>query len=155
VDWSSSARVARVSSSTSSRPSGPSQSPNKRASQVSMLSKDSNYEVRESNACMPVCPLRHFGPLPPIALSCSTTAKKKSPPSAQKEVGTNKTGSEQRYYARTVYHTKRMKNRGFTRLQHAHKGHREIGTEDMTFSSTFMLDGRERRDDYASTDRKG
>lgn len=67
----------------------------------------------------------------------------------------NKRGSEQRYYARTVYHTKSMKDRGFTRLQYAHKGRREIGAEDMTFSSTFMFEGRERRDDYASTDRKG
>jgi hypothetical protein len=67
----------------------------------------------------------------------------------------NKRGSEQGYYARTVYHTKRMKDRGFTRLRYAHKGRREIGTEDMTFSSTFVFEGRERRDDYASTDRKG
>lgn len=57
MEWSSSARAARVSSSTSSRPSGPSQSPNKQAGLVSMLSKDTDYEVRELNAWVPVCHL--------------------------------------------------------------------------------------------------
>ena len=77
VDRSSSARVVRISSSTSSRPSGPSQSPNRGALQISILPKESDYEIRESDVCMPVCPLWHFDPLPPIALRCSATAKKK------------------------------------------------------------------------------
>lgn len=75
--------------------------------------------------------------------------QRKGPNKCSKRRGRKRNGSEQKYYARTVYHTKGTKDRGFT-LQYAH-GDRD-GTEDMAFSSTFMFGGRERQDDYASTD---
>ena len=49
--------------------------------------------------------------------------------------------------------TRNMKDRGFTRLRYAHQGRRDK-REDMAFS-TFMFEGGETQDDYASTDKRG
>jgi len=57
---------------------------------------------------------------------------------AQNEEGEQKGGSEQRYYARMVYHTKRMKGRGLSWLRYAHttdteRQNRGHGISDVLF----------------------
>jgi len=89
---------------------------------------------------------RHFGPPPRLALRFLTTAKKKSPSRAQNEEGTKV------LCANGLPH-KPHEGQRFTRLRSARKGQRDR-TEDMEFS-TFMFEGKESRNDYASTDRRG
>ena len=79
VDLSSSARAARVASSISSRPSGPSQSPIKRAEVVSTLSREPHHGVRKSDARLPLSVLSGTSALClGFALRFSTTGKRPS-----------------------------------------------------------------------------